>query len=160
MNAAPPLEPWLLDQLRNVGLENPSPTDPLHVRLVNTLHRLGPGQTSGSYLVALRFDFNWFLQDAGREFAQAKTDYEHHVDRAAVKARAEGEKSGEMAVRMANATDEAYTLLLKYRLAEQRERSMRKFLDTIGSAMDNWRTSRADERAADRSHADGYSGGA
>ncbi len=154
------LEPWLLNQLRNIGLVNPSPTDALHVRLVNTLHRLGPGQTSGAYLVALRFDFNWFLNDAGREFAQAKTDYEHHIDRAAVKARAEGEKSGEMAVRIANATDEAYGLLLKFRLAEQRERSMRNFLATIGSAMDNWRTSRADERAADRSHADGYTGGA
>jgi len=65
-----------------------------------------------------------------------------------------------MAVRIANASDEAYRLLLEYRLAEQRERAMRNFLQTIQGALDNHRTDRADQRSADRAHADGFTGGA
>lgn len=160
MSAVEPIPPALLDVLRDIGMDNPDPAVPLHAKLVETLRRLGPGATFGQRIVALRFDFNWELLDAGRVFAKAKTDYEHYIDKAAVRFRVEGEKSGEMAVRRANATDEAYRLLLEYRLAEQRERAMRKFLETLEAALDNHRTDRADTRAADRAHAQGYGGGA
>jgi hypothetical protein len=154
-----PLEADVLAQLQEIGLSNPDPRDPLHLKLVATLRRMR-GQSSGARLVALKYDFNWELVAAGREFAQAKTDYEHHIDREAVRFRIEGEKSGDMALRRANATDEAYTLLLKYRLAEQRERAMRKFLDTLSNAFDNHRTDRADARAGNQFHAQGHDGGA
>jgi hypothetical protein len=154
-----PLEPDVLHQLREIGLENPDPANPLHVKLVATLRRMR-GQSQGARLVALKYDFNWELIAAGKEFATAKTDYEHHIDKEAVRFRLEGEKSGDMALRRANASDEAYVLLLKYRLAEQQERAMRKFLDTLSNAFDNHRTDRADARAGNQFHAHGHDGGA
>lgn len=154
-----PLEPEIAAQLRELGLDHPDPLDPLHVKLVATLRRLR-GQSQGARLVALKYDFNWELLAAGVEFAKAKTDYEHHIDKEAVRFRVEGEKSGDMALRRANASDEAYVLLLKFRLAEQRERAMRKFLDTLSNAFDNHRTDRADARAGNQFHAQGHDGGA
>lgn len=149
-----PLSPDILAALQDIGLQNPDPTDPLHVRLVNALFRTR-GNSKGAQLVALQFEFNWELKDAGRIFAKSKTDYEHYLDKESTRFRLEGEKSGDMALRRANASDEAYRLLLEYRLAEQRERAMRKFLETLRSAFENHRTDRADDRAANSFQARG-----
>lgn len=157
------LPDWAFDALRAIGLNDPSPKDPLHVRLANAVLRLGPGAARGVQLSAMRFEFAWELRDAGAAFANAKADYEHTFAKAVVRERAEASARGEkVAVSHAEkvAEVEAYEHKLAYLLAEQRERSMRKFLDAIEAAVDTWRTLRADERAADRAHAGGYSGGA
>lgn len=157
------LPDWVLEALRAIGLLHPDPDDALHVRLVNAVLRLGPAAALGVQLSTLRFEFAWELRDAGAVFAQAKADYERTYARAVVKARAEGAASGEkVPVSYAEkvAEIEAYDHKLRYLVAEQRERSMRKFLDAIEAAVEVWRTGRADERAADRAHAQGYSGGA
>lgn len=154
---------WAFDALRSIGLLDPDPEDSLHVRLVNAVLRLGPAAARGVQLSAMRFEFAWELRDAGAAFATAKAAYEHKYARAVVRARAEGAASGEK-VPVSHAEKvaeiEAYEDKLRYLVAEQRERSMRKFLDAIEAAVEVWRTSRADERAADRASAQGYAGGA
>lgn len=147
------IPPALRDVLRSIGLDDPDLAVPLHARLVATLHRLGPGASFGTRLSAIRFDFNWELEEAGRVFAKAKTDFEAYIDRRTVRLRAEGDKvSRAEAEQIARAEDRAYELKLAFLLAEQRERAMRNFLQTIQGALDNHRTDRADQRAADIEH--------
>jgi hypothetical protein len=155
------IPPALREVLRGIGLDEPDLEVPLHAKLINTLHRLGPAATKGQRLTALRFDFAWELEEAGRVFARAKTDYEAYVDRKTVKLRAEGEKiTRAEAEQIARADDRAYELKLTYLMAEQRERAMRNFLSTIQSAQDDARTDRADARAGNLAHAHGHDGGA
>jgi hypothetical protein len=143
----------LREVLRDIGLADPDLMVPLHARLVETLHRLGPNASFGSRIVAMRWDFNWELEDAGRVFAKAKVDYERFVARKKVELLSEPKMSVAKAETIAEAEDQAYQLKLAFLLAEQRERSMRKFLETLSAALDNHRTDRADQRAGDVEHA-------
>jgi hypothetical protein len=143
-----PLTPEILDRLRDIGLDSPSPADPLHVRLVATLRRMR-GASFGSQIVAMKFDFNWELRKAGEEFATFKTDYEHYMDKTKAALMLGDGHSGVKAEAIAGGSDEAYSLLLKYRLAEQRERAMRKFLETLENKVEVWRSENANERRAD-----------
>lgn len=154
------IPPLLRDVLRGIGLENPDLAVPLHRKLVEALHDLGPGATLGQRVVAMRWVFNWELDEAGRTFATAKANYERHIAKLKVRSLAEPKMSVAKAEAIAEADDESYRLKLEYLLAEQRERAMRKFLDTLDAALENHRTDRADQRAGDRAHAGGYTGGA
>lgn len=152
------IPPALREVLRDIGLSDPDLEVPLHAKLVETLHRLGPGASFGQRIVALRFDFNWELNEAGRVYAKAKADYEHHIARTKVIELAKDKMSVAKAEAIAEADDRSYRLKLEYLLAEQRERSMRNFLATLEAALDNHRTDRADQRAGDRAHTQGYGG--
>jgi hypothetical protein len=143
-----------------LGLGAPDLDNPLHRKLYDTVIQAGTGATLGQRVVALRYVFNWELLDAGRTFAKAKADYERAFAKAKVLALAEPKMSVAKAEAIAEANDEIYELKLAYLLAEQRERAMRKFLDTLDAALENHRTDRADLRAGDRASAQGYSGGA
>jgi hypothetical protein len=144
-----------------IGLEQVDESDPLHRRLADAITNAGASATFGARVVAVRWVFNWALRDAGAEFGQAKADYERYVDVETVRIRTEREKvTRAEAEQIARATDEAYALHVTYLLAEQRERAMRKFLDTLEAALDNHRTDRADQRAGDRASAAGYDGAA
>lgn len=137
--------------------------DPLHRKLATTVLNLGPAATYGMRIVALRFDFAWELRDAGKEFAVAKADYENAVSMSVTRQAGRAELDGKkfvlgLAERIAET--EAYELKLRYLVAEQRERAMRKFLDALDAALENHRTDRADARAVDRATAQGYGGGA
>jgi hypothetical protein len=148
------LDPRLAQDLLDlVGLTDPTPTEPLHVRLVATLQRL-QGHNVGAKITALRFDFNWELNAAGKELGTAKTNYEHYMDREMFRLmNGEGYSAAKAKV-AAGSTDEAFQLQLIFRLAEQRERSMRNFLKTLDGAMELHRTDRADQRAADFHHSE------
>lgn len=152
--------PAFLDALRRIGIDQPDVSNPLHVKLIDALRPLGPASTLGQRVVAMRWVFNWELNEAGKEFATAKSNYEHHMAKAKTRLLAEPKMSVAKAEAIAEAEDESYRLKLTYLLAEQRERSMRKFLDTLDAALDNHRTDRADARAGDTAHAQGYGGGA
>lgn len=145
-----------------VGLEV-VPGDELHNKLARTIHRLGAAATYGQRIVALRFDFVWELRDAGQVYGTAKADYENAIAVRVVeiteKANLDGKKIS-LGLAQAMAERDAYDLKLAYLVAEQRERAMRKFLDALDAALENHRTDRADARAGDRAHAQGYSGGA
>jgi hypothetical protein len=146
-----PLAADIADRLRDIGLENPDPSDALHRRLVATLQRVRGGSL-GAQIVAMKFDFNWELRAAGAEFATAKTDYEHYMDKTKAALMLGDGHSAVKADAIAGGSDEAYTMLLKYRLAEQRERALRKFLDTLDNRVEVWRSENANERRADAFH--------
>jgi hypothetical protein len=146
------LDPAIAERLRDIGLDNPDPSDALHRRLVATLQRVR-GLSLGTQIVAMKFDFNWELRAAGAEFATAKTNYEHHMDKTKAALMLGDGHSGVKAEAIAGGSDEAYELLLKYRLAEQRERALRKFLDTLDNRVEVWRSENANERRADSFHA-------
>lgn len=153
--------PGVLDTLRDtVGLDAPDPDDELHAKLLNTLIDLGSGASFGQRIVAVRYVFNWELRAAGAEFARAKTKYEGHLTRVKVVELAKDKMSVAKAEILAEGSEGAYELKLQYLLAEQRERALRKFLDTLDSALDNHRTDRADQRAGDVAHRAGLTGGA
>lgn len=137
--------------LRNIGITHPDSEYPLHRRLVDALVRTR-NESWGDQLVAMRWEFGWEHEHAGTEFATAKTDYEKHV--AAEKFRLTNSEgmSVAKAVIAVDASDEANEMKLAFRLAEQRERSMRNFLYTIQAALDNWRTGQANTRAGDAYH--------
>lgn len=158
----PPPPEWVqLRVLNLVGLRTLDMTDALHVDIARSVYELGANASDGSVLQRVRWHFAWHLKTAGAEFAESKLAYESFVDRETVKLRAKGEKppTRAEAEQIARASDEAYRLHLEYLLAEQRERAMRKFLDAIASAIDLHRTDRSDQRAADRAHSGGYTGG-
>lgn len=145
-----------------IGLEVDQ-QDPLHLKLAETIRRLGPSATYGQRITALRFDFAWELRAAGKEYGTAKADYENKVSLRVVAitegAALEGKKVT-LGLATAKAETEAYELKLSYLVAEQRERAMRKFLDALDAALENHRTDRADARAGDRAHSNGLTGGA
>lgn len=146
-----------------VGLGSPDLSDPLHAQLFEAVVSAGVNASLGQRIVALRFVFNWELREAGRQFAEAKAAYEHAVSRRVVEEQAKAAQAGvrqSLGLAEAIAETDAYEQKLQYLLAEQRERAMRKFLETLDAALENHRTDRADMRAGDRAHAQGYSGGA
>ncbi|MGX9346609.1 hypothetical protein [Microbacterium sp. KNMS] len=157
----PPPPEWVAQRALNlIGLRALDMSDPLHEDLARSIYELGPGASDGVVLQRIRWHFAWYLKQAGQEFAEAKLAYDHYVDRRTVELRA-GEKppSRAEAEQIARAEDDAYAAKLRYLLAEQRERAMRKLLDSVESAIDLFRTARADERKADAAHAHGYGGG-
>lgn len=158
------IHPGVATILRDIiGLDQVDEENPLHVQLADAITNAGPGASFGARVVALRYVFNWQLLDAGQLFAKAKADYEHQVARRVMEETAKAAADDRrVALGLAEkiAEHDAYELKLQYLLAEQRERSMRKFLDTLESALDNHRTDRADQRAADRASAQGYGGAA
>lgn len=160
MAANPMIGAALIDA---IGLRTVDPADDLHGELIDTLIDLGRKATLGQRIVALRFVFNWRQLAAGREYAKAKTAYEHAVERRKVEEMATPRTDGRrmsLAWAEAIAEDAAYELKLKYLLAEKLEQSLRKFLETTDRALDNHRTDRVDQRGGDRAHADGLTGGA
>lgn len=149
---AQPLEADVAAALSKIGLRNPDHTNDLHKRLVLALRRTR-GESWGEQVVAMKFEFNWELESAGQEYAAAKVDFEHYLDRSMTLLLAEPKMSVAKATVLANGADEAYRLKLRYLSAEQRERFARKFLETLQSALDNFRTKSADARAGDAYHA-------
>lgn len=147
------------DVLRDVGISEYDESNPLHVKIRDALFELGPSATVGQRVVALRWIFNWELTAAGKEFGTAKADYERHMAREKVRQMATDPKvSVAKAETYAEADDESYRLKLTYLLAEQRERAMRHFLQTLDAMLDNHRSDRADWRAGDRAHSQGLDG--
>jgi hypothetical protein len=148
-------DPDILAALTEIGITEPDYTDPLHRKLVDALVRTR-GAVWGDRLVALKFVFNWAQFQAGKEFADAQADWLHQIDVRTVPlvAPADGSKglTRAFAEQTVRAQEDMYELQLKALVAEKREQSLRKMLDTLQSALDNHRTSRADWRAADVEH--------
>lgn len=153
---------WVQDRLLAlVGIRTLDVADDLQYDIARSVYELGHGASDGVLLQRIRWHFAWHLKTAGKAFADAKSDFEGYVDRETVRLRA-GEKppSRAEAEQIARASDEAYQLKLTFLVAEQKERAMRKFLDSVESAIELHRTDRADARKADAAHAGGYGGGA
>ena len=146
------LNPAVVEALAEVGIFQPDPNNALHVRLVDALERT-LGQPDGVRLTAMRWVYAWALEQEGDELAEARSAYEALVARETIRFRDGGEKSGEMATKRAEALDQVKEANLRYRLAEQRERLARKRLDTCADQIKVWQSLNANNRAADRLHA-------
>jgi hypothetical protein len=146
------LDPRIAGELAEVGIFSPDPENELHRRLVAALART-LGQPDGVKLTAMRWVYAWALEQEGDEFATARADYEVLIAKHIVRFRDDGEKSGEMATKRAEALDDVKAANLRYRLAEQRERLARKRLDTCADQIKVWQSLNANNRAADRFHA-------
>ncbi|MFJ3385612.1 MULTISPECIES: hypothetical protein [unclassified Curtobacterium] len=154
----PGLDSRILHVLASVGIHRPDRTDHLHVALVNAIGRTLGGQY-GDQLAAMRFEVVAALQAAGEAYAMARTDYEAFIDRESVRLVMGPDKvSRTLAEQVARASDKGFELKLAFLLAEKRDQFLRKLLDAFAAAGENHTTSRADQRAADRMHAQGYTG--
>lgn len=154
----PTLDPRVAGVLATVGIHRPDYHDPLHRALADAVARTLGGQY-GDQLAAMRFEVVAALQAAGEAYATSRNEYEAYVDRETVRQVMGAEKVARtLAEQIARASDKGYELKLAYLLAEKRDQFLRKLLDAFAAAGENHRTSRADQRAADRMHAQGYTG--
>ena len=148
----PPLPGDVADRLKQiVGLDDPDQQNPLHVKLVNAVYRTR-NLNLGAQIQAVRFVFNWFQLDGGQKKAALQADYDHLIAAGTTQLLMEAEAAGKKLTRKeaeqrVEGSDEAYRLKLDLLAAQHHEQSMRKFLDTLDSATETWRTDRADDRA-------------
>jgi hypothetical protein len=149
-------DPDIIEALKRIGLHEPDYADGLHRRLVDALVATR-GMSWGNQLVRMKFEVNWAQETAGREYAQAQTDWLHQIDVRTVPlvAPADGSKplTRAFAEQMVRAQDDMYVMQLAALVAEKREQSLRKLLDTMQSAINYEQTNRADVRASDLHHA-------
>lgn len=89
------------------------------------------------------------LEHQGNVYANAKTEYGRLYARVVVQMRQEGEKSAEVAGRVADMDPEVHKAHLAYRLAEQLVSADKEQLKILHAELEAWRTRKADERAAD-----------
>ncbi len=155
----PPLPPDVRDRLRDlIGLLEPDQLDPLHVRLVNTVFRTRH-MVSGDQLSAVEADLDWALLTDGTRAGEARVDYEHLLAREKARLLIEDPKlSVAKAEVLVNASDEAFRLQVAWRVAEARVSGVRALLRQVSGRRDVWRTHRADQRAGDTAHAQGFGG--
>lgn len=159
----PPIPGDVLDRLKQiVGLEHPVQQDPLHVKLVNAVYRTR-NLNLGAQIQAVRFVFNWTQRDAGQRKGSLQAEYDRFIDQGTTRLLMEAEAAGKKlsraeAEQRMRAEDEAFTLKLELLSATHEEQSLRKFLDTLDSATETWRTDRADDRATGVQIAGGMGG--
>lgn len=153
-----PLESWVAQFLRRVGIDTPQPDVRLHRRLVAGLRDVGPGRTLGQQLAAVRYVVRDEHGIAGRALAQARADHEEKVLTRRIEL-LRGEEKITVALAKDIAESEAAEERRAWLVAEQEERTLREFLKAIADDLENHRTDRADQRAGDRTEAQGYGGG-
>lgn len=161
-------DPWagyeppasLLQSLADVvGIVEFDRDDILHRKLLTSLAELGPGATTGDRISACRFVIAWELRDAAHRSKTGKANYEQAVSMRVLalteEARVKGRRIGEgLAKRQAET--ENFDDRMTYLQQEARATSMRQLLGALEGSLDNFRTLQANERAADRAHAQGH----
>lgn len=100
-------------------------------------------------IIKKMFIVHFDLEHQGRVYASAKTEHGRLYARIVVQMRAEGEKSAEVAGRVADMDEAVHNAHLAYRLAEQMVSADKEMLKILHAELEAWRTRKADERAAD-----------
>lgn len=100
-------------------------------------------------IIAKMWVYHKDLEYQSWKYAAAKTDYGRMYARIVVQMRQEGEKSAEVAGRVADMDDKVHNAHLAYRLAEQMVTADREALKILHAELDKYRTEAADMRAAD-----------
>lgn len=90
------------------------------------------------------------LEHQGKVYADAKSEFGRLYARVVVQMRTEGEKSAEVAGRVADMDPDVHAAHLAYRLAEQMVSADKEQLKILHAELEAWRTRKADERAADQ----------
>lgn len=114
------------------------------------LAALGRRNLDGANLIIARmWVYHKDLEYQSWLYAEAKTEYGRRYARIVVQMRQEGEKSAEVAGRVADMDDKVHSAHLAYRLAEQMVTADREALKILHAELDKYRTEAADMRAAD-----------
>lgn len=146
-----------LPQVRNgmflIKLVDVDPYDEFHQQLVFGLESCGPGASEGDLITAMRFTTGHAMEASGEAGARAKIGAEKMLAVGAAEVMREGGISRAAAERVVKDDPAYWSLREEAELMIYRERSQRELLKSLQAALDNHRTSRADQRMADQWHA-------
>lgn len=127
--------------------------DPFHRDLAQTLAACDPGALDGDLITAMRFTIDHAMLEAGTEADQCKTRAERMLSVGAAEVMMETRLSRAAAERAMKDTPEYWDLRETAGRLGQRRSYFSELLKSLQAALDNHRTSRADQRAADTWHA-------
>lgn len=108
------------------------------------------GLSGANLILAKMWVYHRDLEYQSWRYTAAKTDYGRMYARIVVQMRHEGEKSAEVAGRVADMDQGVHDAHLAYRLAEQMVTANKEALKILHAELEAYRTQRADERAADQ----------
>lgn len=100
-------------------------------------------------IVAKMWIYHRDLEYQSWRYSQAKSEFGRRYARVVVQMRHEGEKSAEVAGRVADMDEGVHNAHLAYRLAEQMVTADKEALKILHAELAAWQTKRADDRAAD-----------
>ncbi|MBF4625516.1 hypothetical protein [Clavibacter sp. VKM Ac-2872] len=142
-----PLHPAISARLASIGIREPDPTDPMHVRLVAALSGV-VAQSVGAQLLAMRFEFVSRFQEAGAMHVRKRIAHKRYVAALVKRLREADPKLSRTAAKQeAEETDEALELEGDADAWKAEESAMRQWLQAMDAASRNHATDRADERA-------------
>lgn len=146
-----------LRQVRNglflIKLADVDPYDEFHQQLVFALESCGPGASEGDLITAMRFTVGHAMEASGEAGARAKIGAEEMLAVGSAELMREGGVSRAAAERIVKDNPAYWDLKREAELMIYRERAQRELLKSLQAALDNHRTSRADQRMADQWHA-------
>jgi len=141
------LHPNVVARLASIGIREPDPADPMHVRLVAALSGV-VAQSVGAQLLAMRFEFVSRFQEAGSMHVRQRMAHKRYVAALVKRLREADPKLSRTAAKQeAEETDEALELEGEADGWKAEESSMRQWLQAMDAASRNHATDRADERA-------------
>lgn len=134
-----------------VRMADVDPTDPFHVNLLYSLEACEPDSSDGDLVTAIRFVAGQAKAEAGAEHVQARNAAKRLLRTEARKHRVEGRISQAAAERLVEEeSDDYWALKVQAELAEVRAEYLKDMQYALQATLDNFRTARADERAADQ----------
>ena len=127
--------------------------DRLHQRIIQSLQACGPGASDGELITAMRFVFGHEMSLSGDEAATEKIAAERMLGVEAGELHRESGISRTEAKRVIEGEPRYWEHRRQAERMLQRQRYCREMLHSLQAALDNHRTDRADQRAADQWHA-------
>lgn len=101
-------------------------------------------------IIAKMWIYHRDLEYQAWRYANAKTEFGRRQARIIVQMRQEGERSAEVAAKVADMDEDVHNAHLAYRLAEQMVSADKEALRILHAELDKYRTEAADQRAADQ----------
>lgn len=127
--------------------------DPFHRAIVYTLAYCDPGAQDGDLITAMRFTIDHALLDTGRVAVAAKQGADRMLSRDVGRVMREERISRAAAERDVKDSDAYWDLREQAEMAALEKQYYRELLESLQAALDNHRTTRADQRQADSFHA-------
>lgn len=129
------------------------PADDFHQNLLYSLEACPPESSDGDLVTAIRFVAGQAKAEAGRVHVEARNAAKRLLRVEARKHRQEGRVSQAAAERIVEEESDAYwDLKVRAELSEVRAEYLKDLQYALQATLDNYRTTRADERAADQWH--------
>lgn len=130
------------------------PGDEFHQNLLYSLEACPPDSSDGDLVTAIRFVAGEAKAEAGRVHVEARNAAKRLLRISARDHRLDGRMSQAAAERLVEEeSDQYWDLKVRAELAEVRAEYLKDLQFALQATLDNYRTSRADERMADQWHA-------